>query len=204
MSISATSSESSLDSLQSIDASDPNATFVDPILRDHQTKVARATLDSLIERKHLSEEEATHIFSAFSEELKSQASVEILETIVRLSTTSPRDIPQFIRQLGNAVAKTLKRNVPFIPIAGRLQIPNAFYEDHDQVKPLCKAMLAPILFAEDSEVFGVGSINPRAALHTANLVADLVAKSEPVRPFTTVVRLDYVTWQTLLEKQFGL
>ena len=204
MSISTKTSEHSLESLPTVDNGGSNAGYIDPELREHQTKVARETLDSLIERKHLSEEEAKQIFAAYKEELKDQASVEILETIVRLSTTSPRDIPQFIRQLGNAVAKTLKRNVSYIPMAGRLQMPNTFYENHDKVKPLCKAMLTPILFAEESEVFGVGSINPKAALYTADLVTDLIAKTEPVRPYTTVVRLDYDTWQTLLEKQFGL
>ena len=204
MSFTATTTDTESNTTPPVSDSDRNSEFVDQVLRGHQVKVAEKTLGSLIERKHLSEEEASHIFAAYKEELKGSASVEILETIVRLSTTSPRDIPQFIRQLGNAVAKTLKRNVPFVPMAGRMQLPLAFYERHETVRPFAKALLAPILFAEESEVIGVGSINPRAALHSANLIADTIAETEPVRPFATVVRLDYDTWQSLLQKQFGL
>ncbi|QQL44485.1 hypothetical protein [Sulfuriroseicoccus oceanibius] len=184
--------------------SSANSSFVDPDLRDKQKTVARKTLDALITRKHLSFDEAEQIQSAYLSELDGMASVEVFETIVRLSTTSPRDIPQFIRQLGDAVSKTLERNVPYVPLAGRLQKPSAFYERHDSVKPLCKALLTPILYAEESEVIGIGSINPKAAFVASELVANAVSATEPVKPFMSVVRVDYDTWKTLLEKQFGL
>jgi len=191
------------------DASDSAAapaanSFIDPDLRAKQKNVARETLDALITRKHLSFDEAGQIEAAYLAELDGMASVEIFESIVRLSTTSPRDIPQFIRQLGDAVAKTLERNVPYVPLAGRQQKPSAFYERHEAVKPLCKALLTPILYAEESEVIGIGSINPKAAFVASELVANAVSATEPVTPFMSVVRVDYDTWKTLLEKQFGL
>ena len=165
---------------------------------------ASRALDALEERGHLKRNEREHIEAIHLESVSEGKPSEIFETITRLSTVAPRDIPDFIAGLGLAVAKTLRQRVPLVPNLTRLVPPSAFYTDFPELAIAARALLVPVLYSEDHEAIGLGSVNPVPALELAQMIERELPTETGVMPFVSVVRLDYDTWRTLLEKHFGL
>ncbi len=164
---------------------------------------ASRTLDALQERGHLQKNERDHIESVHLESLMQGKASEVFETITRLSTVAPREIPDFIGGLGLAVAKTLRERVPLVPNLTRFPSPVSFFTAFPELAAIARALLVPVLYSEDNEVIGVGSVNPIPALELASRIVAILPNHTGFTPFVSVVRLDYDTWRTLIEKEYG-
>ena len=173
-------------------------------LQDAVVSCAAKALDALEARGHLKAHEREHIEEVHMEGLEQGKPSEVFETITRLSTVAPREIPDFIAGLGLAVAKTLKERVTMVPNLNRLAIPAAFYTQFPDLANAARALLVPVLYSEDNEAIGVGSVNPIPAIELAGRILAEMSNHTTVTPFVTVVRLDYDTWRTLIERHFGL
>ena len=165
---------------------------------------ASRSLNALESRNHLQPHERQHIEELHLKALAEGKPCEVFETITRLSTVAPREIPDFIAGLGLAVAKTLRERVPLMPNLTRMTAPASFYSSFPGLAAAARNLLVPVLYSEDNEVIGLGSVNPIPALQMAMLVVRDVSVQTGITPFTSVVRLDYDAWRTLLEKQFAL
>ena len=91
-----------------------------------------------------------------------------------------------------------------IPFGGKLIAPSAFYESFERIHQIAKVLLAPVLFAEDTDAIGVGSVNPVAGHILATEIRDSVVKRFGIGPFLSVARLDYESWTFLTRKHFEL
>ena len=165
---------------------------------------ASRTLNALESRGHLQSHERQHIESLHLTALGEGKPCEVFETITRLSTVAPREIPDFIAGLGLAVAKTLRERVPLMPNLNRMSAPASFFTTFPDLAAAARNLLVPVLYSEDNEVIGLGSVNPIPALQMAVLVVRDVSVETGITPFTSVVRLDYDTWRTLLDKQYSI
>jgi hypothetical protein len=165
---------------------------------------ASRTLNALETRGHLQPHERQHIEALHLKALEEGKPCEVFETITRLSTVAPREIPDFIAGLGLAVAKTLRERVPLMPNLNRMNAPASFFATFPDLAAAARNLLVPVLYSEDNEVIGLGSVNPVPALQMAVLVVRDVSVETGITPFTSVVRLDYDTWRTLLEKQYSI
>jgi len=165
---------------------------------------AAQTLDALVARQHLQAEERDHVEQMHYDAVDDGEAAEVFETITRLSTVAPREIPDFMVKLGNAVSKTINLHIPLLPNAVKFNPPAAFYDAFPEIYDLARDLLSPILFSEDNEVLGVASINPIPAIRLGKETVDRLSKPLGFSPFITVVRLDYGSWHKLLEKHFGL
>jgi len=128
---------------------------------------------------------------------------DLLECMARTLGHIEEQLSPVIAGLGDAVASTFTQAPPLIPFAGKLIAPNAFYESHGPIRNLAKVLLAPILFAEDSDAIGIGSINPVAASILAEEVTSTIERRFGIRPFITIIRLDYESWTFLGRKHFN-
>lgn len=173
-------------------------------LRDVVLSCAKATLDALVLRGHLRDPERQQIEEVHRQCLEQGKESEIFETITRLSTIGPREIPDFIGGLGLAVGKTMKERVTLIPGLVRCPIPSIFYDNYPEHYDLARILLAPVIYSEDNEVLGIGSVNPIPAVTLARIITRTIEDRTGVRPFVTAVRMDYDAWRTLLGKHFGL
>jgi len=186
----------------------PDQELLEPMLglstADSVVACASASLDALVTRNHLQTAERNQIEQVHLEGLAEGKENEIFETITRLSTVPPREIPSFMAGLGLAVAKTLKSRVPLIPRLDRMRRPADFFDAYPEAFQAAKTLLCPVLFCEDDEVAGVGSVNPIPALLLARRISDWITERTGVTPFLTVVRLDYDAWRTLIDKEFGV
>ena len=130
--------------------------------------------------------------------------LDLMEAIARLQSQKEEALSGAMEALGDRLAATLNPSPQLIPFAGRLIAPRAFYQSFDHLHKLAKALLAPVIFAEDTGSIGVGSTNPIAATILAAKIQELVAQRSDIRPFLTIARLDYGSWTLLTHRHFEL
>lgn len=135
---------------------------------------------------------------------KDSKPVDLIETLARVLGHDEEHITRAISELGAAAASTMHPSPPNIPFASKLIAPSSFYESFDTVHKLGKSLLVPVLYAEDTDAIATGSINPIAASILGEEIYQAVAKRFGIRPFITVVRMDYESWTFLCRKHFEI
>lgn len=129
---------------------------------------------------------------------------DLMENLARVQGHDEEHISTAILALGDQVASTLTPYAPYIPFAGKLMAPSAFYESFNRIHQTARALLTPVIFAEDTDSIGVASVNPVAAAILAEEIRTAVYKRFGIRAFITVARLDYESWTFLTRKHFEL
>jgi hypothetical protein len=149
----------------------------------------------------------TDIFNGLIEARNSHAvgkPADLLEMIARIQGHSEEHLGAAVLNLGNIVAATLTPYQPVIPFGTMLLAPSAFYESYDQLHKIARVLLAPVIYAEDSDVIGTASINPIASKMMAEEIRSTVFKRFGIGPFVTTTRLDYPSWISISHKHFEL
>ena len=129
---------------------------------------------------------------------------DILEVLARIQGHGEEHLGPAVLDLGDKVSATLTPQAPFVPFAGRLIAPSAFYDSFDQIHKLARVLLSPVIYAEDTDAIGTASVNPVASAILAEEIRASVFKRFGIRPFVTIARLDYESWTFLTRKHFEL
>lgn len=149
----------------------------------------------------------TEIFKALSqvrEGLEKGPPMDLLETLARVVGTDEERLGSKVLEFSDAIAMTLNPIPPTVPFASKLIAPSSFYDSFDAMHQLGRALLTPVLYAEDTDAIGIGSINPIAAAILAEEIHEVVAKRFGIRPFMTIARMEYESWAFLCRKHFEL
>lgn len=149
----------------------------------------------------------SQIFEALSKVRESQAKgvpSDLLETLARILGHDEERIGAAILTLSDAVASTLNPSPSAIPFASKLIAPSAFYDSFEAMHDLGKMLLSPVIYAEDTDAIGTGSINPIAAQMLGEEIHYAVGKRFGIRPFMTTARMEYESWAFLCRKHFEL
>jgi hypothetical protein len=129
---------------------------------------------------------------------------DLIEVLARVQGHGEEHLSAAILDLGNKVAATLNPYSPLIPFAGKLIAPSAFYDSFEHIHRLARALLSPVIYAEDTDAIGTASANPVACAILAEEIRATVLKRFGIRPFVTTARLDYESWAFLSRKHFEL
>jgi len=162
------------------------------------------TVRALQEARVATPQEISQAVARARENHGNQKPSDLLETLARVQGHDEEFLSQAILALGDRLAHTLTPHAPLIPFAGKLMAPSAIYETFDQIHKIARVLLTPVLFAEDTDAIGVGSVNPVAASILAEEIRSTVYKRVGIRTFVTMVRLDYESWAFLTRKHFEL
>ena len=129
---------------------------------------------------------------------------DLLETLARIIGTDEERLGPVVVRYGEAVASTLNPVPPSIPFASKLIAPSAFYDSFEAMHKLGRALLTPVLYAEDTDSIGTGSVNPIAAAILGEEIHKAVARRFGISPFITTARMEYESWAFLCRKHFEL
>lgn len=127
---------------------------------------------------------------------------DLLDTLARHLHTDEDQVAAAAASYGERISATLSPNLHVVPFAGRLIAPSTFYENHPDVQRLGAALMAAVIYAEDSDAIGTASINPIAAIILGEEIAAAVARRVNVRPIITSVMLDHQSWTQVIRKHF--
>lgn len=162
------------------------------------------TATALREARAAKPSELAHAIDATREAHAAGKSADLLEELVRLRGHAGEHFSRAILDLGQMIADTLALHQPIIPFAGKLIAPSFFYDSFDHLHQIARTLLSPVIYAEDTDAIGTGSINPVASALFAQEIGDAVYKRFGIHPFVTATRLDYESWTFLTRKHFEL
>ncbi len=162
------------------------------------------TAETLHEAEAATHTEISHALVAARKLHAEGLPVDLLDSLARVLGHPEEQLGPAIAELGDAAARAVSQPPPPIPFAGKLIAPTAFYDAFDAIHKLGRALLVPVIYAEDTDAIGVGSINPIATTIMAEEVLRAAERRVGIRPFVTIARLDYETWTFLTRKHFGV
>ena len=128
------------------------------------------------------------------------------EPLFRLAALEVVDESQFeasIERWSTMLASLVTPIMPPAPFAVKMMTPSAFYEKHEPIYDLARSLKCPILYNEDADVIGLGSINPVTATIFAQALHAYVTETQKIAPYITCVRMNYESWKALTEKHFA-
>ena len=127
---------------------------------------------------------------------------ELIEFVAHAQGHHEADLQKAILKLSRRAASTLENPPSFIPFASKLIVPNTFYGTYPEMRQICKDLLCPMIYAEDTDAIGIASINPVAATLIAKKIGEIAFSRTGIRPFVTTALLDYQSWCALTRKHF--
>ena len=140
----------------------------------------------------------------FERQVAKDEPMDVLEILARVQGAEEEYVGIEVARISHAVSTVIHPSPPLIPFAGKLIAPSAFYESFDHLHKVARALLAPVIFAEDTDAVGTGALNPVAARIMADEILATVDRRFGIKPFVTSVRMDYESWSFLTPKLFGL
>ena len=195
----------------------PTATLPEPEVHDlalHgsddeqvETLVARClegTVDALRRTGAANDHELVAAFRMIEEDATAAKPIEFLVAVARIQGTDEEHMGPAIARLSTQIASTMAPAPQPIPFVGKLIAPSSFYENFQSILAMARAIMTPVIFAEDTDAIGVGSINPIATQLLAEEIRVTVDRRFGIKPFLTVARIDYESWAFLIRKHFGL
>lgn len=154
--------------------------------------------------KAASGEEIARIRLRYGHSLKEGEAIDIVHLLAKIQGTEEERMGIEVARISHAVAGVIAPSPPLIPFAGKLMAPSSFYESYTHLHELAKALMSPVIYAEDTDSIGTGALNPVAAKIMAEEIRSTVGRRFGINPFTTAVRLDYESWTFLTRKHFAL
>jgi hypothetical protein len=173
-------------------------------IRDCRNLLLENTIECLRHARLATEQEISVLHQRYLSMRPDEEPMDPLEMIARMQGASDEYLPQELAKLSHGISTVLPSCPPLIPFAGKLIAPSAFYEAYTHLHALARALLSPVIFAEDTDAIGTGALNPIASQIMAEHILAGVNRRFGIRPFVTAVRLDFESWTFLNRKHFGL
>lgn len=162
------------------------------------------TTEALLTTRAASQVEVSHALDLVRKAAAEHFPVDLVEAVARSQGHHEEHLAAAVMAIADKIASTLNPVPPLVPFAGKLIAPSAFYESFEHIHKLARALLTPVIFAEDTDAIGVAALNPIAASLLSTAIQDSVSRRFGIRPFLTLVRLDYESWTFLCRKHFEL
>ena len=127
-----------------------------------------------------------------------------LEFLAALRIREPEARALEVERLGRSLSHSLGQPLALIPFASRMQTPSVFYDMNEALLADCRKLMTPVLYAEESEVIGIGSINPAALQISNRTIMQFIADKTGTTPIVSSVLLHHEGWISLCQQQFGI
>ncbi len=127
-----------------------------------------------------------------------------LEFLAALRIREPEARALEVERLGRSLSHSLGQPLALIPFASRMQTPSVFYDMNEALLADCRKLMTPVLYAEESEVIGIGAINPAALQISTRTIMQFIADKTGTTPIVSSVLLHHEGWISLCQQQFGI
>jgi hypothetical protein len=127
-----------------------------------------------------------------------------LEFLAALRVRDPDARPVEVERLGRSLSQAIGQQLALVPFASRMPTPSGFYDVNKEILKECRRLMTPVLYAEEAEVIGIGSINPVALRLTSEHIMHILSERTGSRPIVSRMILHHDGWISLCQKQFGI
>ena len=137
-------------------------------------------------------------------QLKGPRPWDPLEFLAALRIREPEARALEVERIGRSLSHSLGQPLALIPFASRMQTPSVFYDMNEALLADCRKLMTPVLYAEESEVIGIGAINPAALQISTRTIMQFIADKTGTTPIVSSVLLHHEGWISLCQQQFGI
>ena len=116
-----------------------------------------------------------------------------LEFLAALRIREPEARALEVERIGRSLSHSLGQPLALIPFASRMQTPSVFYDMNEALLADCRKLMTPVLYAEESEVIGIGSINPAALQISTRTIMQFIADKTGTTPIVSSVLLHHLS-----------
>lgn len=148
-------------------------------------------------------EEISKIADSCMKSWSRNLAAEPLLSLAELEDDDENQYEASIERWSTMLASLVHPIMPPAPFAAKMVTPSAFYEKHEPIYQLARTFQCPVLYNEDADVIGVGSINPVTVTIFAQALHAYVKETQGIAPYITCVRLNYESWNSLNTKHFA-
>jgi hypothetical protein len=127
-----------------------------------------------------------------------------LEIFAQCRGIEPDERPLEIERIGRIMSTALQRPLVLPPFVNRLPSPSSFYDANPGLLEVCQELMTPVLYAEDTEVIGVGSINPIALAQVSERITSILGERTGTNPIVSPMLLTHEGWVGMCHKQLGI
>jgi len=173
------------------------------VTRQWQEHSLAHSCDTILRLGLASEEDLEIDCETTRQHWESGKGAEIIELHAMRMADEPTQVEGTVEHLSASIGASVVPQLLPAPFAAKLATPNGFYDKHPDLFDLAKALQCPILFNEDADVIGLGSINPITTNTFALAVQLYVESIQNIKPLISAVRLNYETWSTLCHRHFN-
>jgi hypothetical protein len=164
----------------------------------------KATYQLLAEFQLATSSELAQLAEEGQQDAGTERQLDPLEILVKVRGIEPDDRPMEIERMGRLMGTALQKPMVLPPFASRLPTPAAFYDVNSGLLEECQALMTPILFAEETEVIGIGSINPIAMIQVTARIVEILGERTGTTPIVTPLLLTHEGWVGMCHKQLGI
>ena len=127
---------------------------------------------------------------------------DILPVMAQLRGIEEGEQPTAVAGWARSMAPIVKKRYSLIPFAGKLLGSSSFFEKFDAVHKAASIVKCPLIFSEDTDVLGFGTINPVAGLHLSTFVSKYFQEKTGLTPYISMFIIDLTTWESTCRRQF--
>lgn len=127
---------------------------------------------------------------------------EILPVMAQLRGVEEGEQTRLVASWARAIAPVVKKRYSMIPFADKLLGSDSLFEKYSTILDAARVVKCPLIFAEDTDVVGFGTLNPVAGVNIAQFVADYLNAQTGTTPYISMFLLDLPTWENICRRQF--
>lgn len=127
-----------------------------------------------------------------------------LFSLAKLQETDDLLLGNTVEQLSSMLAFTVAPTMVPAPFASQMMTPSTFYDKYEPLADMARSIMCPVLYNEDADVIGIGSINPITVSIFAQAISAYIKETCAVQPLISIVRLTHPAWETLLSRHFAI
>ena len=169
-------------------------------LEELSLTVTNETLEALTKTKIIREEEK----DGFQNYLISNSigPGDILPVMARLRGIEEGEQISTVNRWARTITPIVKKRYSLVPFAGKLLGTSPLFKTYEPLREAAEMVKCPLIFSEDTDVLGFGTINPVAGARLAEHVTEYLRKETGVGPYISMFLLELPTWDTICRRQF--
>ena len=127
---------------------------------------------------------------------------EILPVMAQLRGIAEVEQSAAVGNWGRGMAPIIKKRYSLVSFADRLLGSTSIFEKYELLRKASEAVKSPMIFSEDIDVIGFGTLNPVAGALLSEFVSEYLSEQIGTRPYISIFLLDLTSWEKICRKQF--
>lgn len=127
---------------------------------------------------------------------------DILPVMAQLRGIEEGEQIGVVSNWARTIAPIVKKRYALVPFAGKLLGNSTLFKNYGTVLKAAEALKCPLIYSEDIDALGFGTLNPVAGVRLSEFVVQYLSQQTGVSPYISMFLLDLPSWELICRRQF--